>query len=48
LSFTLSEGTDKEKVVMSFSGRIYGDEIAGSVEVRGGPLAGNYTWVAKR
>ena len=48
LSFALREDTGKEKVVMSFNGRIHGDDIAGSVEVRGGPFAGNYTWAAKR
>jgi SAM-dependent methyltransferase len=48
LRFTLIEDTDKEKVVMQFNGRIHGDDIAGSVEVQGGPFAGNYTWAAKR
>jgi SAM-dependent methyltransferase len=48
LSFTLTEDTDKEKVVMQFKGRIHGDDIAGSVEVQGGPFAGIYTWAAKR
>jgi SAM-dependent methyltransferase len=48
LSFALREDTDKERVVMSFNGRIHGDDIAGSIEVRGGPFAGNYTWTAKR
>jgi SAM-dependent methyltransferase len=48
LSFTLGEDGDKEKVVMSFNGRIQGDDIAGSIEVRGGLFAGNYTWAAKR
>jgi SAM-dependent methyltransferase len=48
LSFTLTENTDKEEVVMQFKGRIRGDDIAGSVEVQGGPFAGSYTWAAKR
>jgi SAM-dependent methyltransferase len=48
LSFTLREDTDKEKVVMSFNGRVHGDHIAGRVEVRGGPSAGHYAWTAKR
>jgi SAM-dependent methyltransferase len=48
LSFTLTEDKDKEKVVMQFDGRIHGDDIAGSVEVQGGPFAGNTTWAAKR
>ena len=49
LSFTMGgEDADKEKVVMQFNGRIHGDDIAGSVEVQGGPFAGNYTWAAKR
>jgi SAM-dependent methyltransferase len=48
LSFTLREGTDKEQREMSFNGRIHGDDIAGRVEVRGGPFAGNYAWAAKR
>jgi SAM-dependent methyltransferase len=48
LSFTLREDGDKEKVVMQFNGRIHEDDIAGSVEVQGGPFAGNYPWAAKR
>ncbi len=48
LSFTMEEDGDKEKVVMQFKGRIREEAITGSVEVRGGPLAGNYTWAAKR
>jgi SAM-dependent methyltransferase len=48
LRFTLREDTDKEEGVMRFDGRINGDGIAGRVEVRGGPLSGNYTWAAKR
>jgi SAM-dependent methyltransferase len=48
LRFTLREDTDKEEGVMWFDGRINGDGIAGRVEVRGGPLSGNYTWAAKR
>ncbi len=48
LSFTLREETDKEERVMSFNGRIHGDDIAGSVEIQGGPFAGYYTWAARR
>ena len=48
LSFTLGEDGDKEKVAMSFKGRIDGDGIAGGIEVRGGPLAGHHVWTAKR
>lgn len=48
LSFTFREDGEKEDVVMSLNGRIHGDDIAGSLEVRGGPFAGNYTWAAKR
>ena len=48
LSFTMGEDGDKEKVVMSFNGRIHGEDIAGRVEVQGGPFAGNYAWAAKR
>jgi len=48
LSFILRKKTDKERVVMSFNGRVQGDDIAGSIEVRGGPLAGDYPWAAKR
>ncbi len=48
LSFSLKENRDKEEVVMRFNGRINGNGIAGSLEVRGGPLAGNYTWAARR
>jgi SAM-dependent methyltransferase len=48
LSFTLGEDGNKEKVVMSFNGRIHEDGITGRVEVRGGPSAGHYAWTAKR
>jgi hypothetical protein len=48
LSFTLREDRDERKVVMRFNGRIREDAIAGSVEVRGGPSAGDYAWTAKR
>ena len=48
LSFTFREDGEKEEVVMSLNGRIHGDDIAGSVEVRGGPFAGSYTWAAER
>jgi len=48
LSFTFREDAVKEEVVMSFNGRIHGDDVAGRIEVRGGPFAGNYTWAAKR
>jgi hypothetical protein len=48
LSFNLRKDGGNRKVAMRFSGRIQGDAIAGSVEVQGGPLAGNYTWAAKR
>ncbi len=48
LSFILRVNTDKERVVMSFNGRVHGDDIAGSVEIRGGPLAGDYPWAVKR
>ena len=39
---------NKQKVVMQFNGRVSGDTIHGSVEVTGGPFAGNYTWTARR
>jgi len=48
LSFTFREDGTKEEVVMSLNGRVEGDDIAGSVEVRGGAFAGDYTWAAKR
>ncbi len=48
LSFTFRERAGKEEVVMSFNGRIHGDDITGSVEVRGGFFAGNYRWAANR
>jgi SAM-dependent methyltransferase len=48
VSFALGEDGDKEKVVMQFNGRIHGNDIAGRVEVQGGPFAGNYPWAAKR
>lgn len=48
LSFALREDGDNERVMMQFNGRISGDDIAGSVEIQGGPLAGNYIWAAKR
>jgi hypothetical protein len=39
---------NKQKVVMQFNGRVSGDTIHGNVEVTGGPLAGKYTWTARR
>jgi hypothetical protein len=48
LSFTLSEDTNKGKVVIRFNGRINGDGITGNVEVQGGPSTGSYPWTAKR
>ena len=39
---------NKQKVVMQFNGRVSGDTIEGNVEVTGGPLAGKYTWTARR
>jgi SAM-dependent methyltransferase len=48
LSFVVRVNTGKEGVVISFNGRVHGDDIAGSVEVRGGPLAGDHPWAAKR
>jgi len=49
LNFALkySEG-DKQEVTMQFNGRVSGDTIEGSGEVTGGPLAGKYTWTARR
>jgi hypothetical protein len=35
-------------VEMRFSGRVNGNTINGSIDVKGGPHAGNYRWVAKR
>ena len=48
LSFALREDGGNERVMMQFNGRIKGDDIAGSVEVQGGPLAGNYIWAARK
>ena len=48
LSFTLREDRDERKVVMQFNGRINREDIAGRVEVQGGPSAGDYAWTAKR
>jgi SAM-dependent methyltransferase len=39
---------NKQKVVMQFNGRVSGDTIHGNVEATGGPLAGKYTWTARR
>jgi SAM-dependent methyltransferase len=49
LNFALkySEG-GKQEVTMQFNGRVSGDSIEGSGEVTGGPLAGKYTWMARR
>ncbi len=48
LSFIVTVNMANERVVMLFKGRVHGDDIAGSVEVQGGPLAGDYPWAAKR
>ena len=48
LSFTFRDKTDKQNAVMRFNGRISSDTIQGNVEVQGGPLAGSYSWTARR
>ena len=49
LNFTVKyDEANKQKVVMQFNGHVSGDTIHGNVEVTGGPLAGKYTWTARR
>lgn len=48
LSFAVRDEINGKKVVMRFSGRIRGDTINGSIEVKGGPFEGNHKWIAKR
>jgi len=48
LSFTFSDPADKPSTLMRFNGRISGDAIQGSVEVREGPHTGSYRWTARR
>ncbi len=48
IRFLLNEDAKKQKTVMRFQGRISGDTIKGDQKVQGGPLAGHYSWTAKR
>jgi hypothetical protein len=48
LRFTVTTVIQAELVKMAFDGRVTGHAIGGSVEVRGGPMAGRYDWTAQR
>jgi SAM-dependent methyltransferase len=49
LNFTLKfNESNKQKVMMQFNGRVNRNTIHGNVEVKGGPFAGNYPWMARR
>lgn len=48
LSFTAADSVDGQRVIMRFSGRVSGDTVGGSVEVEGGPRAGQRDWQANR
>lgn len=48
LDFVVRDEINGSKVVMQFNGRVEGDAIHGSVEVKGGPFEGNHEWLAKR
>jgi precorrin-6B methylase 2 len=48
LTFGLVREAQGEKAAMSFSGRIVGNTLSGSVESRGGPAAGKRDWTARR
>ena len=48
LGFSIVREGQGEKQKMTFSGRIIGDAIRGSVETQGGPDAGKREWAAKR
>jgi len=48
LRFTVVREIGGQKVTMHFEGRVSGDTINGTVEIRGGPFAGKREWIAKR
>jgi len=48
VSFRVKHKTQRQTVLMQFSGHVTGDTIVGSVEVQGGPFAGNQEWLARR
>ncbi|MBE3095538.1 MAG: class I SAM-dependent methyltransferase [Planctomycetes bacterium] len=48
LTFGLVREAQGEKAGMSFSGRIIGDTLSGSVESQGGPAASKRDWTARR
>ena len=49
LSFAFRDDTGRQKVVMTFHGRINGDTLSGNVQVqRGESFARSYLWTAKR
>ena len=48
LTFGIVRQAQGEKSRMSFSGRIIGNTLSGSVETRGGPAAEKRDWTAKR
>ena len=49
LSFTFTDDKGRQKIVMTFNGRITGDAISGNVQVqRGGSFVRSFLWTAKR
>ena len=48
LTFGVRDEMGGRKVVMRFTGRIKGDTIDGSIEIKGGPFEGSHNWTAKR
>ncbi len=48
LSFTVTREIGGQKLTMSFSGRINGDTITGTVNIQGGQFSGKRDWTAKR
>jgi SAM-dependent methyltransferase len=48
LSFKIRYNSEGQNVTMRFKGRLNGDTIKGSVEIRGGLWAGTHEWIANR
>lgn len=48
LTFTVQREIQGEKVIFRYSGQMSGDTLKGSVDIQGGPFAGNREWTAQR
>ena len=48
IGFTVRDESQSERVVMEFNGRVTGETITGTMEVRGGPAQEAVAWTARR